>query len=228
MATIKRLSLVDQVYEKLRARIVSLEFPFGSKLNVSQLQDEFGVSSTPVREALNRLLNDGLIDFENNIGARVVDFSEKDVRQVQELSLAYEMAAARNALRNGDAEAMAAEILGFIERYRQTTDLVESCACIKSILEVFYKNADNDMLLAEVRSMGGLDAILHSLFAMPRARGGCGAQYHSGIKYFEQIYDAVRARDYAGICDALEGYRLWSREYIIKNLQTKKSQFINQ
>ena len=60
MAVIKRLSLVDQVYEKIRDKIVSLEVPFGSKLNVSKLQEEYGVSSTPVREALNRLLNEGL------------------------------------------------------------------------------------------------------------------------------------------------------------------------
>ena len=54
MAVIKRLSLVDQVYEKLKERIVQLKIPFGSKLNVSKLQEEYGVSSTPVREELNR------------------------------------------------------------------------------------------------------------------------------------------------------------------------------
>ncbi|MCD8300700.1 MAG: GntR family transcriptional regulator [Clostridiales bacterium] len=222
MAVIKRLSLVDQVYEKLRGRIVSLEFPFGSKLNVSQLQDEYGVSSTPVREAMNRLLNDGLIEFENNIGARVVDFSEDDVRQVQELSFAYQMVAARNALRCGDAEEMAEDILSFIERYRKTTNLIESCYCIQDILNVFYKNAHNDMLMAKVTSLDGMNQILHSLFAIPREQGGSGAQYHSGIIYFEQIYDAVRAKDFAAICDALEGHQLWSREYIIKNLETVK------
>ena len=88
MAVIKRVSLVDQVYEKIRDRIVSLKIPFGSKLNVSKLQEEYGVSSTPVREALNRLLNDGLIELENNVGARVIDITEEDVRQIQELSFA--------------------------------------------------------------------------------------------------------------------------------------------
>ena len=103
MAVIKRVSLVDQVYEKLRERIVQLKIPFGSKLNVSKLQEEYGVSSTPVREALNRLLNEGLIEFENNVGARVIDITEEDVREIQEIAFAYQMVAARNALRNGDA-----------------------------------------------------------------------------------------------------------------------------
>ena len=36
MAVIKRMSLVDQVYEKLKDKIVQLKIPFGSKLNVSR------------------------------------------------------------------------------------------------------------------------------------------------------------------------------------------------
>ncbi len=222
MALIKRLSLVDQVYDKLRERIVTLKIPFGSKLNVSKLQEEYGVSSTPVREAMNRLLNDGLIEFENNVGARVIDFNEDDVRQVQELSLAYEMLAARNALRNGDTAAMADEIEGYIEEYRSSTNVVESCRCIKAILNVFYENADNEMLLAKVTSLNGMDDILHSLFAMPREKSGHEGQYHSGIIYFEKIHDAVKDRDFARICDALEEHQLWSREYILKNLATVK------
>ena len=67
MAVIKRVSLVDKVYEKLRERIVQLKIPFGSKLNVSKLQEEYGVSSTPVREALNRLLNEVHLELQRQI-----------------------------------------------------------------------------------------------------------------------------------------------------------------
>ena len=118
MAVIKRMSLVDQVYEKLKDKIVQLKIPFGSKLNVSKLQEEYGVSSTPVREALNRLLNEGLIEFENNVGARVIDITEDDVRRIQEVSFAYEMAAARYAMKRGDREGMIREIGQYIEEYK--------------------------------------------------------------------------------------------------------------
>lgn len=223
MEVIRRLSLVDQVYEKLRERIITLEIPFGSKLNVSKLQEEYGVSSTPVREALNRLLNDGLIEFENNVGARVINFTPDDVRQIQELSYAYEIVAARNALRSGNIQAMADEIEQYIEEYRHSTNVVDSCRCIKDILDVFYKNADNDRLLAGVSSINGLDSILHSLFAIPREQGGSGGQYHSGIVYFERIHEAVLAGDFTRVCDALEEHQLWSREYILKNMEMVKN-----
>ena len=55
MAAIKKRSLVDQVYEMLRGDIITLRRPLGSKLNVNELQDELGVSCTPIREAVNRL-----------------------------------------------------------------------------------------------------------------------------------------------------------------------------
>ncbi|HAD18897.1 MAG TPA: GntR family transcriptional regulator [Lachnospiraceae bacterium] len=223
MAVIKRVSLVDQVYEKLRERIVSLKIPFGSKLNVSKLQEEYGVSSTPVREALNRLLNEGLIEFENNVGARVIDITENDVRQIQEISFAYQMLAARNALRYGDSSQMAAQIGGYIEEYRNSNGVVESCRCIRNIMDVFYRNANNEVLLSKITSMTGLDEILHELFAMPREKGGSGTGYHSGITYFEDIHKAVIAEDFSGICDGLEQHQLWSRAYIIKNLETVKS-----
>ena len=222
MAVIKRVSLVDQVYEKLRERIVQLKIPFGSKLNVSKLQEEYGVSSTPVREALNRLLNEGLIEFENNVGARVIDITPDDVRQIQEISFAYQMLAARNALRNGDADQMSEEIGQYIEEYRSSTSVFESCRCIRNIMDVFYKNSHNEMLLVKITSMTGMDEILHSLFAIPREKGGSGGQYHSGITYFEQIYEAVREKDFSRLCDGLEAHQLWSREYIIKNLETVK------
>ena len=170
MAVIKRVSLVDQVYEKLRERIVQLKIPFGSKLNVSKLQEEYGVSSTPVREALNRLLNEGLIEFENNVGARVIDITEEDVREIQEIAFAYQMVAARNALRNGDVQQMADEIGKYIEEYRSSNGVIESCRCIRNILDVFYKNSKNEMLMTKVTSMTGMDEILHALFAMPREK----------------------------------------------------------
>lgn len=222
MAAIKRVSLVDQVYEKLRDKIVTLKIPFGSKLNVSKLQEEYGVSSTPVREALNRLLNEGLIEFENNVGATVIDLTEDDVRQIQEFSFSYQMLAARNALRNGDIQQMADEIAEYIEEYRKSDGVVESCRCIRNIMDVFYKNADNELLLSKVTSISGMDEILHALFAMPREKGGSGGRYHSGITYFEQIHDAVLANDFARVCDGLEAHQLWSRKYILENLKTVK------
>lgn len=217
MAVIKRVSLVDQVYEKIRKKITELDAPFGSKLNVSKLQEEYGVSSTPVREALNRLLNEGLIEFENNVGASVVDITEKDVVEVQEMEAAYEMAAARYSMQKGDLEKMAAEILKYIEDYRATDNLQDSCICIRKIKDVFYRNARNQRLSINFTSLSGMKDILHSLFVMQTP--GMSHKYHSGITYFEKIHGAVLENDFSRVCDALDEHRAWSRVHILRNLE---------
>ena len=69
MSKIKKQSLVDQLYSQLREEIITLRYPLGSRLNVNEIQDDYGVSSTPLREALNRLQQEGLVVMENNVGA---------------------------------------------------------------------------------------------------------------------------------------------------------------
>lgn len=220
MAVIKRLSLVDQVYEKIRDRIVKLEVPFGSKLNVSKLQEEYGVSSTPVREALNRLLNEGLIEFENNVGASVINMTETDVIEEQELEAAFEMAAVRYAMQKGNLKQMAEEINCHIEDYRASQDLQESCTCIRKIKEVFYRYADNQRLLNKSTSLNGVEDILHTLFTMQTP--GKEHKYHSGITYFEKIHAAVLENDFGKVCDGLDEHRLWARQHILRNLNYVK------
>ncbi len=51
-----------QVFERLREMIVSLKLPPGSALSRAALAAQFGVSSTPIRDALMRLEEEGLVD----------------------------------------------------------------------------------------------------------------------------------------------------------------------
>jgi DNA-binding GntR family transcriptional regulator len=51
-----------QVFERLRAMIIALDLPPGSALSRTALATQFGVSSTPIRDALMRLAEEGLVD----------------------------------------------------------------------------------------------------------------------------------------------------------------------
>src|SRR5438477_9711453 len=51
-----------QVFERLRGMIISLELPPGSPLSRAALAEQFGVSSTPIRDALMRLDEEGLVE----------------------------------------------------------------------------------------------------------------------------------------------------------------------
>jgi DNA-binding GntR family transcriptional regulator len=90
-------SVADQVYEVLRERIASGEIERGSRMHQEDLAQEFGVSRTPVREALRRLAAEGLVDLFANRGARVATATDEQLRSSYETRLVVEPGAARMA-----------------------------------------------------------------------------------------------------------------------------------
>jgi DNA-binding GntR family transcriptional regulator len=75
-------SLEQHVYELIKEDILNGTLEPGMALVEARLADEFGVSKTPVREALIRLRLDGLVRIERFRGARVAEPSVQDVQEI--------------------------------------------------------------------------------------------------------------------------------------------------
>ncbi len=93
-------ALVDRLAAAIRARVLAGEFASGSRLRQETLASEFGVSRTPVREALRKLQASGLVQLEPHRGAVVRGPSAREVREAYEVraeleSLAAELAVSR-------------------------------------------------------------------------------------------------------------------------------------
>ena len=85
--SLNKKSLSDQIYDILKMEILRSEIAFGDKLVNRQLQDRFGVSSSPIRDAINRLYQDGLVSSIDKTGATVVDFDYDFFLEVNEILL---------------------------------------------------------------------------------------------------------------------------------------------
>jgi DNA-binding GntR family transcriptional regulator/NAD(P)-dependent dehydrogenase (short-subunit alcohol dehydrogenase family) len=94
-----------EVYDALRASIVSLQRTPGQRLSEAELARELGVSRTPVREAIIQLRADGLVEVTPQLGSFVSKISVRDVREAQFAREALECAAIRLAARHIDAAA---------------------------------------------------------------------------------------------------------------------------
>lgn len=90
-------SLVDEIAANIRARIMSGEFAIGTPLRQAALAEEFGVSRTPIREALRQLQNGGLIEVLPNRGAVIRVPTPWEVREAYEVRAELEGMAARRA-----------------------------------------------------------------------------------------------------------------------------------
>ncbi|MFK4804587.1 MULTISPECIES: GntR family transcriptional regulator [unclassified Microbacterium] len=87
-------ALVDDIAARIRARIMSGEIPIGAQLRQAELANDFGVSRTPVREALRQLQTGGLIDVVPNRGAVVRVPAPWEVREAYAVRAELEALAA--------------------------------------------------------------------------------------------------------------------------------------
>lgn len=82
--------LRTQVYDVLRNKLINCVYTPGTLLNEAQLSEEFGVSRTPIREALNRIAHEGFIKIMPKKGIYVTDVTLNDVLQIFQTRLAVE------------------------------------------------------------------------------------------------------------------------------------------
>jgi DNA-binding GntR family transcriptional regulator len=103
----RAISSVDRVHQALRERILSGQYAPGSRLILTRLSEEHGVSFIPIREALQRLEAERLVVTETNRGARVAEISIADMRDIYETRVVLEQHAIREAIPRIDADALA-------------------------------------------------------------------------------------------------------------------------
>ena len=217
MPILKKQSLVDQIYDQIRGEIIGLEHPLGGRLNVAELQERYGVSSTPIREAVNRLQKEGLVEYENNVGARIVAIDEDDVMEIQELAMTLHTAAIKFAMKRGDHQAMAENIAKEIENYKAAKTFKEYTLSVHNIVGTFYKNCGNSRLDSNMIMIQGLQLILRNLYGHACENG---ARVPGGnLEDFEKIHQAVLAGDTAGIIAVLEANEAKATPVIIEELK---------
>lgn len=94
---------VDEVYELIRADIMSLRIPPDTRISIDSLARELGVSQTPIREALSRLEATGLVTKQHFIGyCSAPQLDRKQLDELYELRLLLEPFAARCAAERMD------------------------------------------------------------------------------------------------------------------------------
>lgn len=96
------------IARQLREAILRGQLRPGSQLSEAELSAQFGVSRGPVREAMQRLVQEGLLHSERNRGLFVTVLDDDDVRDIYAARLAIESAAVSRIIRQGEERALAA------------------------------------------------------------------------------------------------------------------------
>jgi DNA-binding GntR family transcriptional regulator len=90
-----RENLGQQVYQHLREKIYRMEIAPGTRLGVSEIAEQIGVSRSPVRDALMMLVNEGVVEVNSPGGYRVIELNRSYVEDAFVVRRALELAAMR-------------------------------------------------------------------------------------------------------------------------------------
>ena len=138
-------SAADDISERLEAEIVEGVLPPGTRLEEPALAERFGVSRTPVREALQRLSASGLVELKPRRGTQVLNPSIGRIVEMFEVMAELEAVCARLCARRGDPD-LFADLRGWLARCAAAADTGDASAYYtanKGFHSAIYRGSDN-------------------------------------------------------------------------------------
>jgi len=207
--TLTPRALYEEVAELLRQRIFSNQLAPGSWIDELKLAEEYGISRTPLREALKVLATEGLVTMKVRRGAYVTEINAKDQRDVYHLL----------SLLEADAAGVVAAIAS-TEQLQELEGLHQALVAAVANTDAFFalnerfhmrllEIADNrwrDQLVADLRKVMKLNRH-HSLLKSGRVT--------ESLKEHQALMDALLARD-----PALSSQRM--REHFANGLEAAR------
>jgi len=154
----------DRIAEALRREITTGELRPGARIRQREVALRLRASTTPVREALATLEQEGLVRIESHRGARVRSLSETELRDHYEIRIALEALAARGAARYCDRDD-AERLTAVLDELRSTTDPERYVALNHRFHAELYELGGNLQLAALIASLRDKDSAYLKLYA---------------------------------------------------------------
>ena len=147
---VKRTELKYHIYQDLKEKLINCIYPPGSMLNEVQLASQYGLSRTPIREAINRLEMDGYVKVIPKKGIYVTDISLNDVLQIFQARIEIEPVALRLAIPYLNRD----ELLFFQTRFEsEDLNLADAFRLDTAMHLFFVEHCGNTYLIEMMRKL---------------------------------------------------------------------------
>jgi DNA-binding GntR family transcriptional regulator len=180
-------SVADLAYERIRGYVLGGDVPPGARLGQVELAERFGISRTPVREALRRLAGEGLVDFHSNRGFRVTDLGLDAVLRRMEVRSLVEPGIARLAAQRRTEEDL-----------QHLRDVIASQEGANDGISAHDASRDFHIVLAHASGNEELVRVLNSLWLVEVGRRLLARRttdpnwLHDDVREHREILTAVR------------------------------------
>jgi DNA-binding GntR family transcriptional regulator len=185
-------SLHEDVLSQLRGHIVEGHLDPGARIPERELCEKFGISRTPLREALKVLAAEGLVELLPNRGARVRQFTEADIRSLFEVLSGLDFVAGRLACERITDDAIASIERLHLDMYTHYLrhELADYFRLNQGIHQAIVDAAANPVLSA---NYANLNAVVRRL--RYSANLASRDRLSDAMREHEAIIDALRRRD---------------------------------
>lgn len=161
---VDRASMATRVADVLRNVIISGELGMGAPLNEKELCDNFGVSRTPLRQALFELHGQGLVDLYPYRGASVFSMNGASIRELGEFREILEVAALRGLMLSNRKQAIR-ELESIVKQMKATVakDGVDFPRLDTEFHEVFVSYCGNSHIVSAYTAVGLRLAVMRNI-----------------------------------------------------------------
>jgi DNA-binding GntR family transcriptional regulator len=192
-------TIAGRLADEMRAQILAGTLAPGARLNLDRMRDEMSVSVSSLREAVTRLVADGLVTVEEQRGYRVAPVSLADLDEITALRMELEPLALRAAIRNGgldwETDVMAALYrLNRTDRRAGDPDSVEAWETAHNAFHrALIDRCDMPLLMRFHGMLMNMNDRYRRIFAITGQAQRNVAEEHTGIAEAATTRDADRA-----------------------------------
>jgi DNA-binding GntR family transcriptional regulator len=207
------MSQGELAYHRLHAAIRAGEFLPGDRLREIDVAKKLDLSRTPVREALRKLENDGIVEHRPRLGAVIRTLSTTEIVELYEMRLVLERTAAEMAAKHANPAEV--DLLKDINQQIDGAgqDTPRAAALNQDFHRSIYLATRNRFLLASARALNNALILLGPTTLDDEARIKTVSSQH------EQIIAAISAGDRQAAGDAAEAHLQTSLRHRLKVLQ---------
>lgn len=209
----KPLSL--QVYEKIKEGIISLKFPPGTVLKERELSESLGVSRTPVREAIQRLLQEAWLVPGEGKRMQVRPITLKDVYEIIQIRNIVEYSAIEILLKNGETRVVAGNLDVVLNSMREVSDENAFMTFDIKFHNLLIQNMNNERLLRFWNTVQ--DEVLRMGLLVLRGQD----RWAEVIREHEIIVETLWSKNHKEIENAMKEHLENSYASLIQNLENR-------
>lgn len=198
---ITKTTLVDQVYNYLRDCIVRLEIKPGERLDVRKLSEQLGVSQTPIREALQKLVEQGLVIAKPYSGYFVIELTPRDIEELFDLRKALELVALKYIVKKNYVKNFLHDLLSRLNELENITSY--------SLLVEKTRQIDEDLhfaFLIQAANNKWLTKIADGVFDLIRITSRLSVNPKAALKEHRDFLSAVASGDIDKAAAILESH----------------------